>query len=81
MVLSKREKYIGIGTIAAIAFLGINSLIIGPYYARSDELTVELKKANQTLDDNQKLFRARRIGNPSGTRCSTTACGPMIPPP
>ena len=34
MVLSKREKYIGIGTIAAVAFLGINSLIIGPYYAQ-----------------------------------------------
>jgi hypothetical protein len=64
VVLSKREKYIGIGTIAAIAFLGINSLIIGPYYARSDELTVELKKANQTLDDNQKLFRAQKDREP-----------------
>jgi hypothetical protein len=64
VVLSKREKYIGIGTIAAVAFLAINSLIIGPYYARSDELTVELKKANQTLDDNQKLFRAQKDREP-----------------
>jgi hypothetical protein len=64
VVLSKREKYIGIGTIAAVAFLGINSLIIAPYYARSAELTVELKKAKETLAENQDLFRAQKNREP-----------------
>lgn len=64
MVLSKREKYIGIGTVAAVAFLGINSLIIAPYYARSAELTVQLKKAKETLAENQDLFRAQKKREP-----------------
>ncbi len=64
MVLSKREKYIGIGTVAAVAFLGINSLIIAPYYARSAELKVELNKAKETLAENQDLFRAQKKREP-----------------
>jgi hypothetical protein len=64
VVLSKREKYIGIGTIAAVAFLAINSLIVGPYYERSNELTQELKKANDTLAENKALFTAQKRQQP-----------------
>jgi hypothetical protein len=64
MVLSKREKYIGIGTVAAVVFLGINSMIIAPYYARSAELTLDLKKANETLAGNQALIRAQKNREP-----------------
>jgi hypothetical protein len=64
VVLSKREKYIGIGTIATVAFLVINSLIIGPYYERSAELARQLKKAKDTLAENQILFRVQKQREP-----------------
>jgi hypothetical protein len=64
VVLSKREKYIGIGTIATVAFLAIYSLIIGPYYERSAELAQQLKKAKDTLAENQLLFRVQKQREP-----------------
>jgi hypothetical protein len=56
VVLSKREKYIGMGAIGAIALLAINSLIIEPYYARLDELDGEKRQAFKTIDANDKLL-------------------------
>jgi hypothetical protein len=60
VVLSKREKYIGIGTIAAVAFLGVYSLIIVPYNSEHDELQRQMKVATDTLSQNQDLFRAQK---------------------
>jgi len=64
VVLSKREKYIGIATIAVVAFLGIYTLIIGPYYDQSAALTQQLKKAKDTLAENQILFRVQKQREP-----------------
>ena len=56
MVLSKREKYIGIGAIGAVTLLALNSLVVAPYDARVDELAAEKTKAMQTIDANDKLL-------------------------
>lgn len=60
MVLSKREKYIGVGTVVAVALLLINSLIIGPYNDKYAELKSELAKANDTLAEDKALMAAQK---------------------
>jgi hypothetical protein len=60
VVLSKREKYIGIGAAVAVAFLAVNALIIAPYYEESAQAVKDLKAANDTLAQNQELFRAQK---------------------
>jgi hypothetical protein len=56
VVLSKREKYIAIGAISAIALLGINSLVIGPYYEKRDALDAQEQADTKTLSDNKLLL-------------------------
>ncbi|HEY1921345.1 MAG TPA: hypothetical protein VGG44_01160 [Tepidisphaeraceae bacterium] len=56
MVLSKREKYISIGAISAVVLLGINSLIIGPYYDKRDALEEQETADTKTLQDNKLLI-------------------------
>ncbi len=60
MVLSKREKYIGIGAIAAVALLAINSLIVEPYFDRAAALEKDRLDAKKTLGDDENLFRAQK---------------------
>jgi hypothetical protein len=64
VVLSKREKYIGVGTIAAVAFLGIYSLAVVPYFDQRDQLKRDLKAAQDTLDTNHGLLRAQKNREP-----------------
>jgi hypothetical protein len=60
VVLSKREKYyIGIGAIAAVALLGINGLIVGPYFEKAAALQDEMRTAAKTLGDNKNLIRLK----------------------
>lgn len=56
MVLSKREKYIGIGAITAVLLLGINYFIIDPYESKLDDLNSAQKDANKTLADNKLIL-------------------------
>jgi len=60
VVLSKREKYIGIGAMAAVALLAINSLIVGPYFDRAAALEDDKRTAAKTLGDNQNLLRLQK---------------------
>ncbi|MGD0768862.1 MAG: hypothetical protein ABSB42_11815 [Tepidisphaeraceae bacterium] len=60
MVLSKREKYIGIGAMAAVALLGINGLIVGPYFDRAAALQDDMRTATKTLGDDQNLLRLQK---------------------
>ncbi|MGA2439814.1 MAG: hypothetical protein ABSH08_02550 [Tepidisphaeraceae bacterium] len=60
MVLSKREKYIGIGAIAAVALLAINGLIVGPYFDRAAALQDDMRTATKTLGDDQNLLRLQK---------------------
>lgn len=56
MVLSKREKYIGIGTLSAVALLAINSLVISPYLDTLNQIEDQQKADKQTLSDNKLLL-------------------------
>jgi hypothetical protein len=60
VVLSKRERYIGIGAIAAVVLLGISELVVGPYYDSMDALQKQETAAKKTLDANQHLFRLQK---------------------
>ena len=57
MVLSKRERYIGIGAIAAVAMLGINSLVGDLYFDKAAALQDEIRQATKTWGDNESLIR------------------------
>jgi hypothetical protein len=56
VVLSKREKYIGIGAAAAIAILVLDQFVISPYFDAVDQLNRDLTKASQTVADNSLVF-------------------------
>ena len=56
MVLSKREKYIGIGAAAAIAILVLDQFVISPYFDAVDQLNRDLTKASQQVADNSLVF-------------------------
>jgi len=56
VVLSKREKYIGICAIAAAALLAINSLVIEPYNDALSQLESQEATDKKTLSDNQLLL-------------------------
>jgi hypothetical protein len=60
VVLSKREKYIGIGAMAAVALLAINGLIVGPYFDRAAALQDDMRTATKTLGDDQNLLRLQK---------------------
>ena len=60
MVLSKREKYIGIGAISAVVLLGLNSFVVGPYEDRLEELRGELTSARHQIDANDKLLKEQK---------------------
>ena len=62
MVLSKREKYIGIGAIAAVALLGINSLIVGPYFEKAAALQDEQIAATKAKNlSGRGAYRAKHL--------------------
>ena len=56
MVLSKREKYIGIVAGAAVALLGISTLVIDPFISRLDSLDADRRNSLKTLSDNSSLL-------------------------
>jgi hypothetical protein len=56
VVLSKREKYIAIGAVSAVVLLGINSLVIGPYYDKRDALEAQEIADTKTLSDDKLLL-------------------------
>lgn len=60
MVLSKREKYIGIGAAAAVVLLGITTLVIDPYFSKLDSVEADRRAAQKTLSDNADLLRAQK---------------------
>jgi hypothetical protein len=56
VVLSKREKYIAIGAISAVALLTINSLVIAPYNDKRDALEEQETADTKTLEDDKLLL-------------------------
>jgi hypothetical protein len=56
MVLNKREKNIGIGAIAALVLLAVNSFVINPYFEKLKAIDDEMEIAGKSLSDAQALM-------------------------
>jgi type II secretion system (T2SS) protein M len=56
VVLSKREKFIGIGVLSALSLFALDSLLIEPYWSSRSDLLAQQDKAQQQIDDNNSLF-------------------------
>ena len=56
MVLSKREKYIGLATVAAVAVLLIDQFVLSPYLDQLDSLSRDLSQAKRQIDNDNLLF-------------------------
>ncbi len=85
MVISKRERYIAIGAISAVALLALNSLALSPYLQRRDDIATELAAVNQKLDSSDDLFRRQRQLRPvwaniehSGLQMDTSDAGIQV---
>ena len=63
MVLSKRERYISIVTVAVLAILVLDSFIISPALQRMEELDADLELAQQEMLGAQQLFQASAKAN------------------
>ena len=63
MVLTKRERYVGIITIAVLAILVLDQFIISPSVRRMDQLDADIALAGQELLNAQQLFNSSRRAN------------------
>lgn len=64
MVLSSREKYIAIGTAAAVAILVLDQLALSPYLARRTAINTERAQVMEDLNKANDLFtRQRKLRN------------------
>jgi hypothetical protein len=62
MILSKREKYIAIGSAAALLLLVLDYFVISPYFEERDAIAARSAGLYQKLDDANTLFdRERRL--------------------
>jgi hypothetical protein len=68
VVISKRERYIAIGAIAAIGLLALNSFALSPYLEKRNEIATDLAKTNKQLDNSDELFRRQRLLRPVWTK-------------
>ncbi|HEX8520736.1 MAG TPA: GspMb/PilO family protein [Tepidisphaeraceae bacterium] len=60
MVLSKRERYIGIITGSALLILGLDHFVFTPLIAQKDALDAKIVDARDEQDRASKLFKRRR---------------------
>jgi hypothetical protein len=60
VVLSKRERYIGIATALVIGVLAIDYFVVEPLLARKDQLDADIANQRDELDRADRLFRTSR---------------------
>ncbi len=63
MVLTKRERYVGILTVAVLSILVLDQFIIDPAKDRLDVLNAEIARAQQEHLNAQQLFTSSRRAN------------------
>jgi hypothetical protein len=73
VVLSKRERFVGIAAVSVVAILAFYYILIGPLLERKHDLDVkltdknlDLRRANRLIDDSKRLgpVLAQRIAGP-----------------
>lgn len=60
MVLSKRERFIALTTLAAVGLLGLDRLVLSPLMAASAELDGQINACRAKLQDAQAKFDGRK---------------------
>ena len=60
MILSKRERYIAIGSAAAIGLLVINWLVLDPYTEQNERTHADLSSVNSKLNQAEVTFAAQK---------------------
>lgn len=70
MVMSKRERYIGLVTIAVLAILVLDQFIVGPSMERMAQLDADIAKKQQEMLSAQQLFTASNKANRSWAKMS-----------
>ena len=60
MVLSKRERYIAIGTVAAVAILGLDYFVFSPLKRMHDQIVVDGAQVTQDQTAANNLFTRQR---------------------
>ena len=63
MVLTKRERYIGIATVAVLAILVLDQFILDPAKRKMEELDAKIAQAQQEHLNAQQLFNNARRAN------------------
>jgi hypothetical protein len=63
MVLTKRERYVGIVTVAVLSILVLDQFIVSPAMERIDKLNADIARADQELRNAQQLFTSSRRAN------------------
>jgi hypothetical protein len=63
VVLTKRERYIGIITVAVLSILVLDQFILTPAMTRMDELDAKIAQAQQEHLNAQQLFNSSRRAN------------------
>jgi len=60
VVLSKRERYVVIGTTLAIGLFVLDKVILGPVFAYRKDITAAIDDAQKKLKDNERMFIMQR---------------------
>ena len=60
MILSKRERYIAIGSAAAIGLLVVNWLVLDPYAEQNERTHADLSSVNSKLNQAEVTFAAQK---------------------
>jgi hypothetical protein len=60
VVLSKREKYIGLGVGAALALLVLDQFLLSPYFKRLDEIDTQRRQVMQAQQQANDTFQRQR---------------------
>lgn len=63
MVMSQRERYIVIGTVAVVALLGLDRLLLTPLLGRMTELDDKITNARAEVQRNDDLFNKSKVAN------------------
>jgi hypothetical protein len=56
VVLSKRERYVVIGTTLAIGLFVLDKMILGPVFDYRKQITTAVEDAQKKLEDNKRMF-------------------------
>lgn len=71
MVLSKRERYIAIATLAAIGIFGLDRVVLTPLVTANNELNAQVDGCQQQLEKAQRLFKNSRRKSQDWSRMQT----------